>query len=224
MKGMYYILILSKKNSNCYCHLCTALENAHKIYSEKLDVGKCQSNAVFAAGWTVEELNHLISDHQLITANINAFVGSLEDDKSDADLARTLSKIQEQLTAFVRSLYRHKQQPASNVYVFMISSELRQSKPYALPVQLLPYKSLDVKTMRGLVCEMVKAMRSKGMKVVGMCKFHVYVTCIIHLCILIINNFCIYLLIGFSSNGEFNSMRNKGYVRPLSLFCIRSQV
>lgn len=31
-------------------------------------------------------------------------------------------------------------------------------------------------------------------------------------------------LIGFCSNGEFNSMRNRGYTRPISVFLIRSQV
>ncbi len=32
------------------------------------------------------------------------------------------------------------------------------------------------------------------------------------------------LLLGFCSDGEFNSMRNRGYTRPISVFLIRSQV
>ena len=87
------------------------------------------------------------------------------------NLVQSLSVIEDQLTSFVRSLYRHKRQAASNVYVVMISSELRQVKPYALPIQLLPYKSIDESTMRQLICEIVKVMTSKGMKVVGMCKY-----------------------------------------------------
>ena len=30
--------------------------------------------------------------------------------------------------------------------------------------------------------------------------------------------------VGFTSNGEYNSMRNRGYTRPLSIFQIRSDV
>ncbi len=33
-----------------------------------------------------------------------------------------------------------------------------------------------------------------------------------------------YSYIGFCSDGEFNSMRNRGYTRPVSVFLIRSQV
>ncbi len=36
---------------------------------------------------------------------------------------------------------------------------------------------------------------------------------------------CSYAIpVGFGSNGEFNSMRNRGYTRPISVFCIRSRV
>ncbi len=33
-----------------------------------------------------------------------------------------------------------------------------------------------------------------------------------------------YIPVGFGSNGEFNSMRNRGYTRPISVFCIRSKI
>ena len=31
-------------------------------------------------------------------------------------------------------------------------------------------------------------------------------------------------VVGFCSDGEFNSLRNRGYTRPLSLFAVRSDV
>lgn len=152
--------------------LYIAIKDAHKIYSDKFSEGTCRSNALFSAGWTVEELQKLMEEHQNITANVNALVGFLEDEESvppGINLSQSLTKIREQLTIFVRSLYRHKRQPASNIYVMMISSELRQVKPYALPIQRLPYKSIKENTMRTLVGEVVKVMRARGMKVVGMC-------------------------------------------------------
>ena len=35
---------------------------------------------------------------------------------------------------------------------------------------------------------------------------------------------CSVCRIGFCSDGEFNSLRNRGYTRPLSVFAIRSDV
>ena len=114
----------------------------------------------------------MVSEHQKITANVSALSGTITSNvPSGINLVQSLSVIQEQLTSFVRSLYRHKRQAASNVYVMMISSELRQVKPYALPIQLLPYKSINESTMRKLICEIVKVMISKGRKVVGGYKY-----------------------------------------------------
>ncbi len=83
----------------------------------------------------------LIEEHQNVT--VNALVGFLDDNESvppGINLSQSLANIQEHFTTFIRSLYRHKQHPASNVYMMMISSEQRRVKPYALPIQLIPYK------------------------------------------------------------------------------------
>ena len=146
-----------------------ALADAQKTYHEKWSEGK-RSTALFEAGWTVEERQKLLQDHQEITVAINTLLGELENDGSDPDsigVAHTLSKIRQSLTAFIRSLYRHKRTPATNVYVLMISNETRQAKPYALPIQLLPYASLNTNTMRRLLQDIVQSMTVRGMNVVG---------------------------------------------------------
>ena len=108
----------------------------------------------------------MVKDHQQITVSVSTLLDILKDDQSSA--AQMLPNIRQQLTAFIRSIYCHKRTPATNVYVMMISGEQRRVKPYALPIQLLPYKSIDECTMRNLVREVVKEMTSRGMKVVGM--------------------------------------------------------
>lgn len=118
----------------------------------------------------MEELQRLLEDHQQVTTNVNALVGLIEDGEQahpDVSMPKLLVNIQEQLTAFVRPLYRHKRKAATNVYVLMISSELRRSKPYAVPIQLLPYKSINERTMRNIVSEILQVMVTKGMKVIG---------------------------------------------------------
>ena len=49
----------------------------------------------------------------------------------------------------------------------MISSEHRNCKPYAVPVQCIPYAGLNEDNLRRLITELVKEMADNGMKVAG---------------------------------------------------------
>ena len=49
----------------------------------------------------------------------------------------------------------------------MISPEQRSSKPYALPVQCIAYKSLKDSEVRKIANKLVKEMSVRGMKVAG---------------------------------------------------------
>ena len=148
--------------------LFLALQTAEKTYSEKAMEAKCGTNELFSAGWTVEELQKLIEERQQIVVNIDALLGYLEGGMEVSNPALLLTNIRQRLTSFIRALYHHKRTPATNVYVMMISSEQRQVKPYALPIQLLPYASINETTMRGLIRDILKTMKARGMKVVGM--------------------------------------------------------
>ena len=53
----------------------------------------------------------------------------------------------------------------------MISPENRQQKPYALPVQCIPYKSLTAAVARSLINNLVQEMVNMEMEVVGKCCF-----------------------------------------------------
>mgnify|MGYP002804495624 CR=1 FL=1 len=49
----------------------------------------------------------------------------------------------------------------------MIADELRNNKPYAIPVRFMPYKSLTDGKLRELEIQVEDAMRAAGMTVVG---------------------------------------------------------
>ena len=49
----------------------------------------------------------------------------------------------------------------------MIADEQRNKKPYAIPVQFIPYKSLTDSTLRDLEMKVEDAMKNYGMTVVG---------------------------------------------------------
>ena len=72
------------------------------------------------------------------------------------------------MLSYLKDLFTKKRVAASHVLVFMIADELRNRKPYAVPVQFMPYKSLTDSKLRELEVQLEDAMRNAGMTVVGM--------------------------------------------------------
>lgn len=68
-----------------------------------------------------------------------------------------------------------KREAASHLLVFMISDELRNKKPYAIPVRILTYKSITDAQMRELRDELKMSMDKIGMTVVGMLLVCLYI-------------------------------------------------
>lgn len=64
-------------------------------------------------------------------------------------------------------IYLHKRQSATHILAVLISHELRNVKPYALPVQLISYSSLNEEDIRAIVNNVVEKMTNMGMKVSG---------------------------------------------------------
>ena len=67
----------------------------------------------------------------------------------------------------------------------MISSDLRNCKPYALPIQCLPCAGLKEVDIRRMVSHIAKEMTAQHMSVAGMCinehliyNVHIHVLCV----------------------------------------------
>lgn len=81
--------------------------------------------------------------------------------------ARRLSQLRKRMLEFLQGLYRFRRQPATHIFVLMISPEQRDSKPYAIPVQCIPYISMKHSMCRNLVNNLIAEMHRRGMKVAG---------------------------------------------------------
>ena len=68
----------------------------------------------------------------------------------------------------VKGLTFKKREAASYLLIFMISDEQRNSKPYAIPVRVIKYKSITDSRLRVLTDELKTDMKRVGMKTVGM--------------------------------------------------------
>ena len=86
----------------------------------------------------------------------------------------------------MKALSKHQRGSASHIFVMMISSESRNRKPYALPLQRLPIRGLKDKQVREFADAIIKEMSKRNMKVAGK---HLYLQCIIiiHACMCLVN-------------------------------------
>ena len=133
-----------------------------------------------------------------------------ETDQAKKNIPRKLSSIRKHLLEVIHGVFHFKYVAASHIFVMMISSELRNKKPYALPIQCLPYAGLKETNIRSMVRLVVQEMVKEGMKVAGKYVYSEDLYCQGSFTVMC----CI---VGFVTNAEFNYMRSTGYTRPLSV-------
>lgn len=107
----------------------------------------------------------------------------------DNDSAFTdLTSLKWNMLSYLKDLFTKKGTATSHILVFMIADELRNRKLYAIPVKFMPYKSLTDSKLREMELQVEEAMRNAGMTIVG-----------------------------FTTDGKFNSLRTAGHLRPISV-------
>ena len=164
--------------------------------------------------WDIQELScvndmgrRILVECQVLTDKLNNPVYNAIQD----NLARRLSSLRQQMTTLVKHVSRYRRNPTSHLLVIMISTEDQRRKPYAMPVQCIACRSLKDAKVRSIANKVVREMHKRGMKVAGMLYLHKMADCS-HATI----------LLGFTTNGEWNSLRAQGNTRPLSVLQLRS--
>ena len=84
-------------------------------------------------------------------------------------MVTALQHIEKDALCYLRNLFIKKRQPgATHVLLFLVSDERRKNrKPYALPVQYVPYKSIRDQFVRDLTDIIKREMIALGLKPVG---------------------------------------------------------
>ena len=108
--------------------------------------------------WEVDELQHLLLECQGI-------LRQFEELKHKINVP--LADLRARMRKFVKGIIRFRRTPASHIAVFMISDEERRRKPYAVPIQCVPYRGLTEVLGRKLVKAIVAEMHRRGMYVSG---------------------------------------------------------
>ena len=145
------------------------LTKANDTYSQKLETERHQQKDMITLSWKVKELNDLAENGRQVYTEIKALVSRMQvrEGSREENIPRILQTIRQKAISFVKGVVRHQRTAATHVLVFMISNEERNKKPYALPIQCLPYKGLLDSKVRELANHIITEMVQRKMKVAG---------------------------------------------------------
>ena len=137
----------------------------------KRAVAENSEKAMLALLWDVEELKQLYEKGRKLFADVTAaldVVCGIVAAQHDSNLPQKLMSIRTRYRELTKGVYHFKRVPASHIFCLMISTELRNRKPYATPVQALPYASLRERDIRRMVNNLIEEMLKLNMNVAGM--------------------------------------------------------
>ena len=144
------------------------LRTANNSYEEKLKTSGTNDQTKFSLSWDIEELKDISKECRKMYSDLTECINTCTSELfHQSNVPRKLAQIREKLCELTKRIVHFKREPATHIFVVMISSDVRDKKPYALPVQWFPYAGLKEFDIRRLVSELCKKMISLGMKVSG---------------------------------------------------------
>ena len=134
------------------------LRTANNSYEEKLKSSGTNDQTKFSLSWDIKELKDISKECRKMYSDLTECINNTCTSElfHQSNVPRKLAQIREKLCELT-----------THIFVLMISSDVRDKKPYALPVQWFPYAGLKEFDIRRLVSELCKKMISLGMKVSG---------------------------------------------------------
>ncbi|XP_072017737.1 uncharacterized protein [Amphiura filiformis] len=180
------------------------LDRAKEIIKEDIDLLNCKLKAAVDLcknltkkkttseeklkniNWEILEISTLLKKAQEIVSDYTQLKT-----RTNNDIKKVHAVKWDEYTRYLRDIYKKKRTPATHVLVLMVSDEERKKKPYAVPVQYVPYKSITDAEAKKIADGVKEKMVEHGLKVVGIV-----------------------------TDGEFSSLRTKGETRPLHIWQI----
>lgn len=151
--------------------LYVELEKANKEYSCKLgSESAVAEKTLFTLGWKVDELGRLSESGRKIVVEMKVVLDTVQNhycEYESRNVPRQLATIRARSASFLKDATRYHRVAATHIFVIMISPEDRSRKPYALPIQCLPYVGMPERTARELTNKVVKEMVARNMSVAG---------------------------------------------------------
>lgn len=149
--------------------LTEGLEKATKLFQEKMRKATTSEETLRCLDWEVVEFQVLLEQSNNWLTLLTDLLGELNPHNPDrAHVVSILKDSGSDMALYLRNIYKKRRQPAAtHVLVIMVSDERRNHKPYALPVQYIPYYSLKDQYIRDFAKVVKQNMVQLGLQVVG---------------------------------------------------------
>lgn len=145
--------------------LSEGLQTADANYRNKYNCPNTSKTVLMELCWERVECSTLLQQSQVLKAFFESFLPFLNPVQ---EVARQVSEKREDFLKYLRNIFVKKRQPgATHVFVFLVSQEERNRKPYCLPVQYIPYHSLKDQYVWDLSGKIKTQMIAMGMKPIG---------------------------------------------------------
>jgi len=149
--------------------LSTGLVSAEQEYEKKFNAPNTSQQLLKTLCWERVEFNTLLQQAQCFLEKYEAMAQCLHQQvPREKDVVTALKNIEKDALCYLRNFFMKKRQPgATHVLLFLVSDERRNRKPYALPVQYVPYKSIRDQFVRDLTDIIKTEMIALGLQPVG---------------------------------------------------------
>ena len=131
------------------------------LYNKALNTANTSTEKLKGAAWDAHEYQELL---QLAQTLLSDFQECVDDPAQIPHIAKCN---RDSFLSYLKNLFKKKRCAASHVLVIMVAEEKRSRKPYALPVQYIPYGSIRDQELRDVLASVKTVMTNMGMKVVG---------------------------------------------------------
>ncbi|CAH1242354.1 Hypp6614 [Branchiostoma lanceolatum] len=176
--------------------LARGLTAANEKYQAKFQQRNSSVELLKMLSWERVEFNTLLEQSKAFRDRYERLLAALDPSSPTTDqVSKCLLDLCSDSQTYLNNLFKKKREAADHALVIMVADERRQQKPYAVPIQLVPYHSIRDQQLQDLldICH-VEA------KKLGL------------------------IPVGDVTDGEFNSLRTLGKERPIHIYEVIRQV
>lgn len=150
--------------------LANGLVHAEEEYARKFNSPTTSAEVLKTLCWERVEFNTLLQQSQSFKEQFELMKSLLNHPVSPRarDVKNQYTTLFPDMHKYLRNLFIKKRQPAAtHVLLFLISDERRNKKPFAMPVQYVPYHSIKDQYLRDMTDKIKQEMVKMDLKPVG---------------------------------------------------------
>lgn len=150
------------------------LSEAVQTFQVKFNKPNTSTETLKGLNWDIVEFKTLLEQASIFKQKIDDMIANLNPMAQQVPIVpnwRLWVKESPGYLQYLRNLFKKKRICATHILVFTVADEQHNTKPYAIPIQYVPYKGIRDQELRDLTKEIKVQMTNAHLKVVGRFNF-----------------------------------------------------